>query len=574
MKNIISLVTCLIIAGVLVTYRVTEIRPEKPLKISEWDANGYYLYLPSILIYHDYKDLAWFPAIEAKYHVTGNGVVEAQKADNGKYAFKYLGGVAFMELPFFLAGHFIAKHSGYPPDGFSPPYQYSLAIGILLYSFLAIFILRNVLLRFFTDIVTAITLALVCLATNYIQYAAVDSGQSHAYIFLLYALVLYTTLRWHQTPTAWWAALTGYICGLATMSRPTEAIIIFIPMLWNTQTKEIARAKWAMVKAHKPQIALAAAMGFLGILPQFIYWKSATGSFVYDVGSKWEFLTPHFQVLFGFEKGWFIYTPVTIFFVIALFLNRRFAFSRSALVFCLLNIYIIIAWHDWHYGGSYSTRALVQSYPVFALPLAALIANIVRTGWRIPFYILGSYLTAVNLFQIKQYCRTIIHYNSMNALYYSHVYLNPHPTPLDMSLLDNDEVLNDRLLYTSASVYSHEDPMPVMFAANDSCILFDGNIDTVSVATAGCAWLEIFCSVEARPYLWQSWLAADIYSGNEQKHAQIRLLNGLTEYGDTRFRFDMSVPANLQHGRVKVYLKSANNFAGTVTNQEVTLLRN
>jgi hypothetical protein len=31
---------------------------------------------------------------------------------------------------------------------------------------------------------------------------------------------------------------------------------------------------------------------------------------------------PHFRVLFGGEKGWFIYTPITILFIVGLFLMR------------------------------------------------------------------------------------------------------------------------------------------------------------------------------------------------------------------------------------------------------------
>src|SRR5205823_3004756 len=136
----------------------------------------------------------------------------------------------------------------------------------------------------------AVTLIMVCLATNFLQYAAVDNAQSHVYIFLLYVLVLFITLKWHQQPKVSWALLTGYLIGLATMSRPTEAIMLFIPLFWNTQTKEAAKEKWQLVKQNKLHILLAATGGFLGILPQIIYWKYVTGSFLYDVGSKWVFL--------------------------------------------------------------------------------------------------------------------------------------------------------------------------------------------------------------------------------------------------------------------------------------------
>jgi len=151
MKNVFSLIACLIISIVTFQYRLAYsdlTKGEPPLKITEWDAFGYYIYLPSFFIYHDYKQLSWVPAIDTKYKVTGGNGVQAQKADNGNYAFKYLGGVAIMELPFFLIAHVVAKETGYPPDGFSPPYQYIVSFGIILYCILDIFLLRHILLRY------------------------------------------------------------------------------------------------------------------------------------------------------------------------------------------------------------------------------------------------------------------------------------------------------------------------------------------------------------------------------------------------------------------------------------------
>ena len=124
MKNSKSLAVCLIACLVLVQYRVSnsDLSKHHPtLKVTTWDAFGYYVYLPALFIYHDYKELKWLPEIDSKYAVTGGNGWQALKADNGNYVFKYLGGVAVMQLPFFLAGHVFAKGLGYPADGFSPP---------------------------------------------------------------------------------------------------------------------------------------------------------------------------------------------------------------------------------------------------------------------------------------------------------------------------------------------------------------------------------------------------------------------------------------------------------------------
>ena len=568
MKNFLSLLACGIICVVLLQYRMANINPGEPLKITYWDANGYYLYLPSLLIYHDYKQLLWADAVDKKYKVTGGDGIQAQKTDNGNYVFKYLGGVAIMELPFFYIAHFIALHSHYPPDGFSPPYQYALGFGIIFYSLLATLLLRKILLVSFSDLTTAITLVLICLATNYIQYTAVDSGQSHAYIFLLYALILYSTMEWHEQPSVLWACLTGYICGLATISRPTEAIIIFIPLLWDTHTRASARAKWLIVKQHKSHIIFAAISGIAGILPQLIYWKMTTGSFIYDVGSKWKFLNPYFRVLLGFEKGWFIYTPVTIFFIAGMFFMKPYRFKKSVLWFCLLNIYIIIAWDDWRYGGSYSTRALVQSYPVFALPLAALVERISVQKWKAVFYITCVYLLGVNFFQTYQYCRTILHFNDMNRLYYSRIYLNPHPTPTDMSFLDNDEALNNEDKYHQLPIIRADSIFAIHAIPGTPYLICGAGIPQNN--SRNKRWLKIESEIRSDD-LWQSYLNAELMSDTVVKRARVRLFNAISDPGRmNNYVFWMSMPGSAKNDSIRITLTSPFNFSGRIQKVHIT----
>jgi len=571
MKNVLSLIACCIICLALLQYRAINsgmAQGHKPLKITEWDAFGYYMYLPAICIYHDHKELKWLTEIDKKYGVTGGNGWQALKTDNGNYVFKYLGGVAIMQAPLFLIAHVVAKQTGYPPDGFSPPYQYALGLGIIFYCLLALLLLRKILLQYFNDITTAVTLTMLCLATNFIQYAGVDSGQSHAYLFVLYVLVLYTTMQWHSTAKIGWAALTGYIIGLATMSRPTEAIMLFIPLMWDTHTAAAASAKWKMVKDHKNHIASAMAAGFVGVLPQLIYWKSATGAFIFDVGSKWDFLSPHFRVLFGWEKGWFIYTPVTLLFVAGMFFIRKFPFRKSVLWFCLLNIYIIIGWHEWRYGGSYSTRALVQSYPLFALPFAALTDRVLATRWRIPFYLLCLYLLFVNFFQELQYNTTVLHFDDMNRKYYGRIYLNPSPTPADMSLLDNDELLSNESDLHKNTLAKTDSLQHLSFTANSNSTLLSLNNVTTNKNTR---WLKIEARINAPGCLWQSYLNADLKLKNTVKHARVRLFSPISKDGKANDHvLYMSIPGLSGPATMEVYLSSANDFRGVLQHIQVS----
>ncbi len=569
MRSTVSILTCCIISVVLLQYRINYSdmsSHQHPLKVTIWDAFGYYIYLPAICIYKDVKHLNWLTEIDKKYAVTGGNGWQAEKLNNGNYVFKYLGGVAILEIPWFALGHFIAKHSKYPADGFSPPYQYALGFGVIFYCILSIFLLRKILRVYFSDTAVAITLVLICLATNFIQYASIDNGQSHGYIFPLYVLVLYTTIKWHQQPKLVWAILTGYVIGLATISRPTEAIMLFIPLMWHTQNKIATGEKWQLVKQHKSHIVFAGIAGITGILPQLIYWKITSGSFLYDVGSKWEFLDPHFRVLFGWEKGWFIYTPITLFFIIGMFFIKQLPFRKSVLWFCLLNIYIIIAWDDWRYGGSYSTRALVQCYPVFALPLAAFVEKIQFKKWRFVIYFLFAYLLFVNLFQIYQYNKAILHYDDMNRRYYSSIYLNPHPLSVDMSLLDSNELLTNETGYHQ-QILVQTDTNILLHFTNKSLPL--ANLQLAS--TSSDTWLKVTAVIKAPNYLWQSYLHAELRVAHSVKHARVRLFSPISENDSfNTYAFYISVPVHFNNSILNVYITTRGNFEGVVQRLIIT----
>jgi hypothetical protein len=521
------------------------------------------------------KDLEWLPAADSTYGLTGGDLYQANRKGNGNFVFKYLGGVSIMQMPLFFTGHLIAKATSFKADGFSAPYQYAIAFGAVLYCILALFLLRKLLCRYFNDLSVAISILLLVMATNLPQYIAVDGGMSHAFIFPLYVIVLYTTMRWHEKPRIFWAVLTGLTIGLATISRPTEVIMFLIPLLWNTHNKRASSNKWALVKEHRSHLWVTILSGLVGVIPQFIYWKIASGSFFFNPGSKWSFLDPFFRVLFGWECGWFIYTPVTVFLIAGFFFIRKYPFQRSVLVFCLLNIWIIISWFDWKYGATYSTRALVQSYPVFALPFTAVIERIYRVKWRILFYLLGVFLIYVNLFQLEQYFNTVLHYRDMNRLYYGRIYLNRHPTPLDVSLLDTQEFLKDEEPYQREVIHDRDSTIMVRGSAVNPGLIADVAIprDTGTEPSAD-AWLRVRAVISAQQGFEGSRLAGEIYTSDTTKHTSVRLANPRSLAGASNtYEFYIRLPDFSGTARFSLQVNSANNFAGTVEEVRIIYLR-
>lgn len=381
---------------------------------TSWDAFGYYMYQPGFLIYDDVKELKWLPEIDSTYHVTGGKLYQANKVANGNFVFKYLGGVSILQLPFFYIGHWMAGVQGLPQDGFSRPYQYSIMFGAIFWFLIGLLFLRKVLLHFFSDTITGLTILLLFLATNLPQYISIDGAMSHSWIFPLYCIMLWLTWKWHEKPARVIAFFIGLIIGIATISRPTELIILFIPLLWGLQTKESSRQKWSLVRQNSDHVYLSIAGAFIGVLPQLLYWKFTTGNFVYDVGSKWYFLNPWFRILFGFYSGWFIYTPVTLVFIAGLWFMKDQPFKRSVIVFCLLNLWIVMAWSDWKYGVSYAGRALTQGSAIYALSLASCLNNYFNGKKRILVLLVMIVLISINFYQIRIYNSGI--YNNFSVM--------------------------------------------------------------------------------------------------------------------------------------------------------------
>ncbi len=378
---------------------------------TSWDAFGYYMYLPSIFIYQDVKELKWIPEMDAKYNLTGGNLYQAIPLKNNgiiTYTNKYLLGISIMQLPFFLMGHCIAGMIGVNQDGFSWPYQYAILLAAIFWTFFGFIFLRKVLLTYFDSRVTGLTLILIALASNLIQYVSVDGGMSHAYIFSMYCFVIWLTIKWHKTPLKSVAFFLGLLMGLAIISRPTELLIILIPLFWGHGSQKEKSEKWKLVIQHQSHLLFVFTGGLIGVLPQLIYWKYTAGSFIYDVGSKWYFLNPWFRVLFGSEKGWFLYTPIAILMIYGLLLMKNQTYKKAVMIFCLLNIWVIISWSDWRYGASYSTRALIQSYPVLAFPLALTIQFLFEKGHQRLLILVSIGLIYLNFYQISIYNQNVM----------------------------------------------------------------------------------------------------------------------------------------------------------------------
>ena len=387
-----------------------------------WDVCGYYYYLPAIFIYKDLKNVAFHTHLDKKYQYQGGDFYAALPLSSppsvvegstpplgvggnaltpplgaGGLVMKYPSGMAIMYVPAFFAAHLLAKPLGYEADGFSKPYQMVIGIWSLLWAFVGLWFLRKVLLKVrFNDKSVAFTLILYVFATHYLNYAAIDSAMTHSYIFTLYAILLWFILKFEETQVASSLAMTrtaicmGICIGLAALARPTELIVILIPILWGVSNFEGMKMRFAFLKKHISMVFITAAVAFLIGFIQLIYWKYTTGHFIYNSygpEDKMEWLHTHIiDGMFSARKGWLVYTPAMLFSLIGfvfLYKKRRDYFWTIG-IFTVLFIYVSFAHNIWWYGGGLGQRQMIQIYPMLAFPLAAFFDYVLQNKiWRI-----------------------------------------------------------------------------------------------------------------------------------------------------------------------------------------------
>ncbi len=390
------------------------------------DIQSYYSYLPAIFIYDD---------LSFQYKYAENTPEEVSKnvwyidLPGGKRVQKMSLGTAVLYAPFFFASHSAASLLGYSTSGYSSTYQFGLAMSSLFYGALGLVMLLVLLRRFASDKAVALTLPLVYLGTNLFFYIVQEGAMSHNYSFFLVSFMGVLCFRWIANPTWIKGLLLGFVLGLLVIVRPINVLLaLFFVLLAGFSMK----AQTLTIKQLASQLLIIAFAGLLAVLPQLVYWKYATGNWIhYSYGDEGFFFgNPQFiKGLFSFRKGWFIYTPIMAVAFLGLpLLWQQHKRTLAALIATIAPyLFVAFSWWCWWYGGSYGNRALIDVYPLMAIPLALIMERIIsqRNWYKWGGMALVCGLLLLNQFQTYQYRKGIIHYDSMSWELYKATFLNP-----------------------------------------------------------------------------------------------------------------------------------------------------
>ena len=402
---------------------------KNPGRIISWDIIDYYSYLPATFIYND---------VTLKFTETNTGKfsnkIWGHKLKNGNYFIKMSMGLSMMYAPFFGIAHTLAKPLGYENDGYSSIYEFFLVMASIFYLLIGLIVLRKILLKYYSDIVTSITIIIITLGTNLLYYATSEAAMSHVFSFCLFSLFIYFSILWNDKPSWLISIALGLLLGLISLIRPTNSIVIGFFVLWYIYNLETLKDKVKIFIKNFFKLVLIGFFAFIIWVPQFLYWKHISGSWIfYSYGDEGFFFNDPqiINVLFSYRKGWFVYTPIMMLIIpgfIVLFRKSRKMFF-APFVFVCINLYLVSSWWCWWYGGSFSMRSLIESYAFLGFPLAAFVAYILSKKYyfKISYIVLIVLLVMHSLFQTAQYHYSAIHWDSMSKKSYWNSFGRLHP---------------------------------------------------------------------------------------------------------------------------------------------------
>jgi hypothetical protein len=392
------------------------------------DVLNYYSYLPALLIE---QDLA-FDYRDTKENRGNKDVVLGNRTEAGNFVPKMSLGAAILYSPFFLMAHGLSGLLSYNSDGFSMIYSILMCIGHVFYAFLGLFYLRKILRLYFSDSVTSLTIFTIAFCTNLFHYCTGEIGMPHAYSLFLFLLFVWLTIKWHKSPSYKTSISIGLIVGLILLIRPTNGIIALVFILYNVFNKESLNRKWDLFIVNWKKILVLILVSITAVFPQLIFWKLASGSFVFYSYGEEGFYFGNPQIvkgLFSYRKGWLLYTPIMSFALLGFYMlyKKLKEFFLPILIFTIVNIYIVFSWWCWWYGGGFGQRALIESYALLAVPLACFY-NYFLDKKVLVKVLIGAIIVftgVLNLVQTEQY-KYCLHYDGMTKEAYWEIFFARH----------------------------------------------------------------------------------------------------------------------------------------------------
>ena len=378
------------------------------------DGKDYYQYLVSVFIDKNLTHL----------HITDGFVVQTPTGNINEHTV----GVSLLLLPFFLIGYTWALLSHATLDGYSAPFQIMVSIAALFYLAVGLIYLRRLLLAFTDkDKTIALVIILIFFGTNLLNYSVNEPSMSHLYSFALISAFLFYVDKLFRQPLPKCFYLSSLMLGLIILVRPVNAIIVLVaPFFAGSFDNFITRIKYFF--RQKKILIFSACLFLAAISVQSFIWYLQNGRLVQWSYKHAGFYFGHPQtwlMLFGFDSGFFIYTPLGLLILLGfvpLFPRNKFQFF-ILLFFMMFSFYFFSCYYAYTYYDGLGIRTLVDFYALFALLLTLLLIYIADKKIRYPVLVLITGGALLNLVFCYQYEAGILPATGMNFKKFKYIFL-------------------------------------------------------------------------------------------------------------------------------------------------------
>jgi hypothetical protein len=245
---------------------------------------------------------------------------------------------------------------------------------------------------------------------------------THVYSFALITGFMYASFRMFHDYQPKWFVRSLLAFTLIFLIRPTNGMIILL-LPFMAGNSSMFKDRLVQVFSDKKTLLWGVVLSLILLMVPIILWYLQTGKpLVYAYGEeKLNFFHPHmWNILFSFNRGWFIYTPVALISMIGLirlFRTNRFRFYWL-FTFILMFIYVSSCWWVWYYASKCGQRVFVDILGIVALLILFLYQWVGKSGWSKLFTTLFVILMGLNLIQFYQHAKWIFPpYNITGEIY-------------------------------------------------------------------------------------------------------------------------------------------------------------
>ncbi len=229
-------------------------------------------------------------------------------------------------------------------------------------------------------------------------------------------------------------AFSALTLGLIISVRPTNALIVLlVPLIVESPERLLALLR-KIFSTWRTSILLVSAFLVFPFMVLLLYKLQSGHWLVYSYGEEgFNFTEPHFfQILFSFNKGWLIYTPlalVSLLGLIPLYQKSKFGFYWT-ITFIGLFTYVASSWWVWHYTSNFGQRVFVDIYGLVAILLGFLFQSLVSLKLLKKITLTIVFLLGIlNCLQYYQHYNFIFPPGTIDAALYRDSFFRLVPAP-------------------------------------------------------------------------------------------------------------------------------------------------